>query len=45
MTCRQIGVENIQKTCADFYKIKVSDMYSKKRPASIARPRRARSTA
>ncbi len=36
---RQIGVENIQKTCADFYKIKVSDMYSKKRPASIARPR------
>ncbi len=36
---RQIGVENIQKTCADFYKIKVADMYSKKRPASIARPR------
>ena len=36
---RQIGVENIQKTVADFYKIKVSDMYSKKRPASIARPR------
>jgi len=36
---RQVGVENIQKTCADFYKIKVADMYSKKRPASIARPR------
>ncbi|MFG6460801.1 chromosomal replication initiator protein DnaA [Roseateles sp. DXS20W] len=36
---RQIGVENIQKTVADFYKIKVADMYSKKRPASIARPR------
>ena len=36
---RQIGVENIQKTCADFYKIKIADMYSKKRPASIARPR------
>jgi chromosomal replication initiator protein len=36
---RQIGVENIQKTVADYYKIKVSDMYSKKRPASIARPR------
>jgi chromosomal replication initiator protein len=36
---RQIGVENIQKTVADFYKIKISDMYSKKRPASIARPR------
>ena len=36
---RQIGVENIQKTVADFYKIKIADMYSKKRPASIARPR------
>jgi chromosomal replication initiator protein len=36
---RQISVENIQKTTADFYKIKVADMYSKKRPASIARPR------
>ncbi|GAB4211485.1 MAG: chromosomal replication initiator protein DnaA [Rhodoferax sp.] len=36
---RQIGVENIQKTVADYYKIKVADMFSKKRPASIARPR------
>ncbi|MFV0679249.1 chromosomal replication initiator protein DnaA [Ottowia sp.] len=36
---RQISVENIQKTVADYYKLKVSDMYSKKRPASIARPR------
>ena len=36
---RQIGVENIQKTVADFYKMKIADMYSKKRPASIARPR------
>jgi chromosomal replication initiator protein len=36
---RQISIENIQKTVADFYKIKVADMYSKKRPASIARPR------
>ena len=36
---RQIGVENIQKTVADFYKIKIADMYSKKRPASIAKPR------
>jgi len=36
---RQISVENIHKTVADFYKIKVADMYSKKRPASIARPR------
>jgi len=36
---RQISVENIQKTVADFYKIKIADMYSKKRPVSIARPR------
>jgi chromosomal replication initiator protein len=36
---RLISVENIQKTVADFYKIKVADMYSKKRPANIARPR------
>ena len=36
---RQISVENIQKVVADFYGIKVADMYSKKRPANIARPR------
>ena len=36
---RQISVENIQKTVADYYKIKVADMYSTKRPISIARPR------
>ena len=36
---RQISVENIQKTVADYYKIKAADMYSKKRPANIARPR------
>ena len=36
---RQISIENIQRTVADYYKIKVADMYSKKRPASIARPR------
>jgi chromosomal replication initiator protein len=36
---RQISVDNIQKTVADYYKLKVSDMYSKKRPANIARPR------
>ena len=36
---RQISVENKKKTVADYYKIKIADMYSKKRPASIARPR------
>ncbi|MGN6579545.1 MAG: chromosomal replication initiator protein DnaA [Bordetella sp.] len=35
----QVTVENIQKTVADFYKIKVADMYSKRRPANIALPR------
>ena len=36
---RQISIENIQKTVADYYKIKVSDMYSKKRTRVVARPR------
>jgi chromosomal replication initiator protein len=36
---RQISVENIQKTVADYYKIRVSDMHSKKRSRAVARPR------
>ncbi|MCC6472608.1 MAG: chromosomal replication initiator protein DnaA [Burkholderiales bacterium] len=36
---RQITIENIQKTVAEFYKIKVSDLHSKKRSRNIARPR------
>ncbi len=32
-------MEVIQQQVADFYKIKIADMYSKKRPASIALPR------
>lgn len=36
---RQITIENIQKTVADYYKIKVSEMYSKKRTRNFARPR------
>jgi chromosomal replication initiator protein len=35
----QITVELIQKTVADYYKIKVADMYSKRRPNAIAMPR------
>lgn len=35
----QITVELIQKTVADYYKIKVADMYSKRRPSNIAVPR------
>jgi len=36
---RQISVENIQKTVADYYKIKVAEMYSKNRARCFARPR------
>ena len=36
---RQITVENIQKMVADYYKLKVADLYSKKRSRMIARPR------
>ena len=36
---RQITIENIQKTVADYYKIKVSDMFSKKRSRNVSRPR------
>ena len=36
---RQISIENIQKTVADYYKIRVSDMHSKKRTRAVARPR------
>lgn len=38
-TNRQISLELIQKTVADYYKIKVADMYSQKRTRAIARPR------
>lgn len=36
---RQITFESIQKTVAEYYKIKVSDMHSKKRTRIVARPR------
>ncbi len=36
---RQISIENIQKTVADYFKIKVAEMYSKKRTRALARPR------
>lgn len=34
-----ITIENIQKTVADYYNIKVAEMHSKRRPANIALPR------
>ena len=36
---RQIGVDNIQKKVADYYKIRLGDLHSKTRTRSIARPR------
>jgi chromosomal replication initiator protein len=35
----QVTVELIQKTVADYYKMKVADMFSKRRPSNIAMPR------
>jgi chromosomal replication initiator protein len=34
-----VTIENIQKTVAEYYKVKVSDLLSKRRSRSIARPR------
>lgn len=36
---KQVRIENIQKTVSEYYKIKVSDLLSKRRNRSIARPR------
>jgi chromosomal replication initiator protein len=34
-----VTIDNIQKTVAEYYKIKMSDMLSKRRSRSVARPR------
>jgi len=36
---KQVTIENIQKTVADFYRIKLVELLSKKRTRAIARPR------
>ena len=36
---RQVSVEGIQKTVAEYFKIKMSDMHSKRRSRNVARPR------
>lgn len=36
---RLVTIDNIQKTVAEYYKVKVSDLLSKRRSRSIARPR------
>jgi chromosomal replication initiator protein len=39
MQARLITVENIQKTVADYYKVRIGDLLSKRRSRSVARPR------
>jgi chromosomal replication initiator protein len=36
---RLVSIENIQKTVADYFKIRVADLLSKRRSRSVARPR------
>ena len=36
---RQVSIENIQKLVADFYRIKVAEIFSKKRTRNLVRPR------
>jgi len=36
---RQVSIDNIQRTVAEYYKIKISDILSKRRNRTIARPR------
>lgn len=36
---RQVSIDNIQRTVAEYYKIKMSDILSKRRSRSVARPR------
>ena len=39
MQARQVTLENIQKTVADYYRVRMTDLLSKRRSRSIARPR------
>ncbi len=39
LQAKQVTIENIQKTVASYYKIRVSDLLSKRRTRSITRPR------
>ena len=36
---RQISIDNIQRTVAEYYNIKIGDLLSKRRNRTIARPR------
>ena len=39
MQARLVTMENIQKTVADYYKLRIADLLSKRRSRSVARPR------
>ena len=39
LQAKLVTVENIQKTVADYYKVRIADLLSKRRSRSIARPR------
>ena len=39
LKARMITAENIQKTVADYYKLRMADLLSKRRSRSVARPR------
>lgn len=41
---KQVSIENIQKVVAEYYRIKVADLYSKRRSRSVARPRQVAMT-
>ncbi|HWQ95636.1 MAG TPA: chromosomal replication initiator protein DnaA [Gammaproteobacteria bacterium] len=36
---RQVSIENIQKTVAEYYKVRMTDLLSPRRPRSLVRPR------
>ena len=36
---KQVSLDNIQRTVAEYYKIKVADLMSRRRSRSVARPR------
>jgi chromosomal replication initiator protein len=44
LQARLITVENIQKTVADYFKVRVADLLSKRRSRSVARPRQVAMT-
>ena len=39
LQARQVSMDNIQRTAAEYYKIKIADMMSRRRSRSVARPR------